>query len=160
MTIDAFRETAGIATTLGIADVALMSGLSPDTLRWYEREGLVPRVSRGSDRRREYSEREAAFVVMLAKLRDTGMPTEDMREFSRLVAGGAQTHGRRLSILERHRDRIAARQEELVAGLAALNEKAEHYRHLIAAGLDCEGAPVTAEVAQLQAQTTTNGLAR
>lgn len=160
MTIDTVPRTAGTATTLGIAEVASMSGLSPDTLRWYEREGLVPRVTRGSDRRRQYSEREAAFVVMLAKLRDTGMPTEDMREFSRLVAGGAETHGRRLAILERHRERIAVRQAELTAALAALDDKAQHYTHLIAAGLDCDGAPVSPEVALLQARTTMKEVTR
>jgi DNA-binding transcriptional MerR regulator len=150
MTVETVRETTGSAPILGIADVALLSGLSADTLRWYEREGLVPRVARGS-------EREAALVIMLARLRDTGMPTEDMREFSRLVTGGAATHGQRLAILERHRARIAARQAQLVAGLAALDDKAEHYRHLIAAGLDCDGAPVSDEIARLQSRTTTNG---
>jgi DNA-binding transcriptional MerR regulator len=157
MTVETVRETTGSAPILGIADVALLSGLSADTLRWYEREGLVPRVARGSDRRRRYSEREAALVIMLTRLRDTGMPTEDMREFSRLVTGGAATHGQRLAILERHRARIAARQAQLVAGLAALDDKAEHYRHLIAAGLDCDGAPVSDEIARLQSRTTTNG---
>jgi DNA-binding transcriptional MerR regulator len=160
MTVTPVRETTRSAPILGIADVASLSGLSADTLRWYEREGLVPRVARGSDRRRRYTEREAALVIMLARLRDTGMPTEDMREFSQLVAAGAETHGRRLAILDRHRDRIADQQAALAAGMAALNDKAEHYRQLIAAGLDCEGAPVSPEVARLQAHTTTNGSTR
>jgi DNA-binding transcriptional MerR regulator len=153
-------ETTVTAPTLGIAAVAALSGLSPDTLRWYEREGLVPRVARGADRRRRYSEREASLVIMLAKLRDTGMPTDEMREFSRLVGGGAATHGQRLAILERHRERIADRQAQLDVGLAALNDKAEHYRNLITAGLDCDGVPVSAEIARLQARTTPNGSAR
>ena len=95
--------------------------------------------------------------MMLAKLRDTGMSTEDMREFSRLVAGGAATHGQRLAILDRHRDRIASRQAELADALNVLDDKAEHYRHLIGAGLDCDGSPVTADVALLQARTSTEG---
>ena len=156
MTIEASRQIDS-TVRLGIADVARMSGLTPETLRWWEREGLVPPVTRGSDRRRRYTEREAAFVVMLARLRATGMPTEDMREFSQLVAAGAETHCRRLAILDRHRDRIAAQQAALAAGLAVLDDKAEHYRQLIAAGLDCDGAPVSPEVARLQAHTTTNG---
>ena len=160
MTIEVGHAPSGSTVLLGIADVAAMSGLTPDTLRWWEREGLVPPVTRGSDRRRQYTEREAAFVVMLTRLRATGMPTEDMREFSQLVAAGAETHGRRLAILDRHRERITAKQAELAAGLAALDQKAEHYRQLIAAGLDCEGAPVSPEVATLQAQTTTDGTHR
>lgn len=108
---------------LGIAEVARLSGLRQDTLRWYEREGPLPAVRRGSDRRRRYTRRDASLVGMLAKLRESGMPTEDMREFSRLVAGGAATHGRRLVILERHRDRIRRRQAELDLHLASLEEK-------------------------------------
>jgi len=145
---------------LGISDVAVASGLSPDTLRWYEREGLLPRVDRGSDGRRRYSEREAALVMMLAKLRDTGMPTEDMRAFSSLVAGGAATHGQRIAILDRHRVRITHRQAELAEALDVLENKADHYRHLIDAGLDCDGVPVSAGVALLQARVTSNGVSQ
>ncbi len=158
MTIDAVREAdAAAPVPLGIRDVASLSGLTQDTLRWYEREGLLPRVTRGGDRRRRYSERDAALVVMLAKLRATGMPTEEMREFSELVSGGAATHGLRLAILERHSERIARRQIELAAGLAALDEKADHYRELIAAGLDCDRRPIGSDLARLQARTTREG---
>lgn len=142
---------------LGIAEVARLSGLTQDTLRWYEREGLLPAVRRGPDRRRQYTRRDAALVEMLAKLRESGMPTEDMREFSRLVADGAATHGRRLAILEGHRDRIRRRQAELDQHLVALDEKVTHYRYLIGAGLDCDGRPVSAEVAALQPLTSTDG---
>ncbi|WZH38186.1 MAG: MerR family transcriptional regulator [Microbacterium enclense] len=126
---------------LGIAEVARLSGLSQDTLRWYEREGLLPAVSRGADRRRRYTRRDAALVEMLARLRDSGMPTDEMRAFSRLVSGGADTHEERLEILERHRDRILRRRAELDQHLASLEEKAAHYRFLISAGLDCDGRP-------------------
>ncbi len=138
------------ATSAGIADVARLSGLSQDTLRWYEKEGLLPQVSRGSDRRRSYTERDVAMVVMLAKLRDSGMPTEEMRKFSQLVTGGAATHGQRLAILERHRTRIHERMKALDDALESLDEKTSHYRRLIAEGLDCDGQPVSADIAALQ----------
>lgn len=140
----------------GIAQVAVLSGLSQHTLRWYEREGLMPRVRRGNDGRRRYGRQEAALVVMLARLRDTGMPTEEMREFSQLVAGGAASHGRRLALLERHRVRIRARMAEFEVGLAALDAKARHYRDLIEAGLDCAGVPVGADVARQQRAATSD----
>jgi len=141
-------------TGRGIAEVSELSGLSPDTLRWYEREGLLPPIERAPDGRRRYSDRTTAMVVMLAKLRATGMPTEEMREFARLLGGGAATHGRRLAILERQRLRIQARMHVLDEGLAALDTKAEHYRGLIEAGLDCDGVPVTPQVAVQQRLTT------
>ncbi|MGC9668452.1 MerR family transcriptional regulator [Planosporangium sp. 12N6] len=129
---------------LGISEVAESTGLSPDTLRWYEREGLFPQVERDSSRRRRYSPRHVGFLRLLVRLRRTGMPTSEMRQFSRLVTGGAATHGRRLALQAAHRERIVARLAELQGDLAALAEKVEHYRHLIEQGLDCDGAPVDA----------------
>ena len=146
--------TTVIESPRGIAEVAALSGLSQDTLRWYEREGLIPPVGRGPDGRRRFGERETALVVMLAKLRATGMPTEDMRAFARMVGEGAASHGRRLALLEAHRRRIEARMDVLHDGLRALADKSEHYRELIAAGLDCDGAPVSPDVARRQAATT------
>jgi DNA-binding transcriptional MerR regulator len=138
----------------GIAEVSDLTGLSQDTLRWYEREGLIPPVPRGPDGRRRFSGRETALVVLLARLRATGMPTDDMRAFALMVGEGAVSHGRRLALLDAHRRRIEARLDVLHDGLRALDDKTAHYRELIAAGLDCDGAPVTAAIAERQSETT------
>jgi DNA-binding transcriptional MerR regulator len=90
---------------LGISEVAESTGFSLDTLRWYEREGLFPQVERDSSRRRRYSPREVSLSRTLARLRRTGMPTREMREFTRLVTEGAATHSQRLALLAAHRDR-------------------------------------------------------
>jgi DNA-binding transcriptional MerR regulator len=123
---------------LGISEVAESTGFSLDTLRWYEREGLFPRVERDSSRRRRYSPRDVALLRMLARLRRTGMPTKEMREFTRLTTEGAATHGQRLARLAAHQERIVARLAELQDDLAVLEEKVEHYRYLIDQGLDCD----------------------
>lgn len=129
---------------LGISEVAEATGLTLDTLRWYEREGLLPRVERDSSRRRRYSPGDLRLLQSLVRLRRTGMPVREMREFTRLVTEGAATHGQRLALLAAHRERIVARMAELADDLAALDEKAGHYRHLIEQGLDCAGNPVGA----------------
>jgi DNA-binding transcriptional MerR regulator len=123
---------------LGISEVAASTGFSLDTLRWYEREGLCPRVERDPSRRRRYSPRDVALLRTLARLRRTGMPTKEMREFTRLSAEGAATHGQRLALLAAHQERIVARLAELQDDLAVLKEKVEHYRYLIEQGLDCD----------------------
>lgn len=123
---------------LGIAEVAESTGFSLDTLRWYEREGLFPRVERDSSQRRRYSPREVALLRTLARLRRTGMPTREMREFTQLVTQGRATHGQRLALLAAHRDRIMARLIELHDDLAVLEAKIEHYQYLIEQGLDCD----------------------
>lgn len=146
--------TGEVEQHLGIAEVSELTGLSQDTLRWYEREGLFPRVARGADRRRRYSQREVGLLQLLMRLRRTGMPTKEMRRFSQLVSGGATTHGQRLALLARHRERILARLAELQADLGALDDKVSYYRWLIEQGLDCDGAPVDANTAVLQRVST------
>lgn len=123
---------------LGISEVAESTGFSLDTLRWYEREGLLPQVERDSSRRRRYSPRDVALLRTLARLRRTGMPTREMREFTRLVTEGAATHDQRLALLAAHQERIVARLAQMQDDLAVLEKKAEHYRYLIEQGLDCD----------------------
>ncbi len=123
--------------------MASLSELSVDTLRWYEKEGIVPRVERGPDGRRRYGGRNRELVLLLAVLRGTGMPTSVMKEFVGLVAEGAASHGRRITLLAETRDLIDQRRAALDAARAAVDAKIEHYEQLILAGLDCDGAPVT-----------------
>ncbi|SEL43106.1 DNA-binding transcriptional regulator, MerR family [Streptacidiphilus jiangxiensis] len=129
--------------------MAETTGLSVDTLRWYEREGLFPRVERDPNRRRRYTARHVRLLQMLVRLRRTGMPTKEVRQFSRLLGEGPSTHPERLAMLAAHRDRIVAQLAELQGDLAVLDEKVALYRQLIAQGLDCNGAPSTVTDADL-----------
>lgn len=133
------RTIGSEASGIGIAEMSSCSGLSQDTLRWYEREGLIPNVPRATDRRRIFTPRMIAFVQLLARLRATGMPTADMRTFVTLVEGGSSTHQDRIELLSSHRARIAERQTLLAEASNALEAKIAHYRDLIERGLDCDG---------------------
>ncbi|MDZ7910653.1 MAG: MerR family transcriptional regulator [Rhodococcus sp. (in: high G+C Gram-positive bacteria)] len=66
---------------IGIAEMAESSGLTQDTLRWYEREGLIPEIPRTAMGRRAFNPRLVALVKLLVRLRATGLPTADMRRF-------------------------------------------------------------------------------
>lgn len=145
---------------LGITEMARESGLSEDALRWYEREGILPPVPRDAGGRRRYGERQRGILRLVLALREAGMSTADMRDFVALLGQGARTHGRRLAILEATRAELAARRARLDAADAALAAKAGHYAELIAAGRDCEGAPVpTADRAQQAAGQDLRGTA-
>lgn len=138
------------AGQFGISEMANLAGLSKDTLRWYEREGMLPDVPRGPTGYRTYTGRVASLVILLSRLRATGMPTADMRLFAQLVGQGAASHGRRVAVLEAHRVRIAEQQQRLAEASEALEGKLAHYEHLIAHGLDCDGAPIDIDTRTLQ----------
>ena len=122
---------------LSISEVSGRTGLTRDTLRWYESEGLIPAVPRNSAGVRRYDEATVRMIDLLMRLRRTGMSVAHMRDFVTMVEQGARTHGRRMRLLEDHREEIESRMRELIDDLAAVDAKIDHYRHLIDAGLDC-----------------------
>ncbi|MFC4604376.1 MerR family transcriptional regulator [Rhodococcus kronopolitis] len=132
-----------MTTALGIAEVSEATGLTRDTLRWYEREGLIPRVERGSDGRRRYDDASLRMIQLIVRLRRTGMPVAEIRRFLEYYEEGAASHGRRMALLLAHRERVLAQLDQLHQDLGAIDDKVEHYRGLIDRGLDCENAPIT-----------------
>ena len=123
---------------LGIRQVSEETGLSIDTLRWYEREGLIPLVERSADGRRRYPPAAVRFIRLVQALRRTGMPVADVREFVQLGGGTLDVHPVRLGLLERQTAAIEQRLAELTEDLAVVRAKMADYRRLIALGLDCE----------------------
>ncbi|MDR2279970.1 MAG: MerR family transcriptional regulator [Gordonia sp. (in: high G+C Gram-positive bacteria)] len=128
---------------MSIADVAARTGLSRDTLRWYEAEGLIPAVPRTSAGVRRYDDASIRMIDLLVRLRRTGMSVAHMRDFVTMVDQGARTHGRRMRLLEDHREEIESRIRELIDDLESVDDKIAHYRRLIDAGLDCGEQPIT-----------------
>jgi DNA-binding transcriptional MerR regulator len=101
--------------------------LSIDTLRYYERIGLVDPPARDSGGRRSYSEEDLGWLAFVTRLRTTGMPIRMMREFAQLRHLGDLTAGRRKQILVEHRGDVRARIAELQTCLEVLDYKIDHY---------------------------------
>lgn len=139
------------APYLGIREVSDATGLSVDTLRWYERSGLLPEVVRTPDGRRRYSPAALRFVRLVQALRRTGMPVAQVREFVQAGGGELVHHPVRLGVLEQHAAAVEERLAEAAQDLALVRAKIADYRRLMACGLDCEDAsadgPTWAEVA-------------
>ncbi|WP_326556813.1 MerR family transcriptional regulator [Micromonospora sp. NBC_01796] len=121
-------------TTLTVSEAADRVGLTAYTLRWYEQEGLVAPVGRDSAGRRRYTGGDVDWLMLLTRLRRTGMPVRDMRRYAELARQGDQTLGARRELFEAHRDRVLARMAELEQDLAVLNFKIEVYGQLERAG--------------------------
>jgi DNA-binding transcriptional MerR regulator len=113
--------------TYAIAEAAHQSGLSIDTLRYYERIELIDPPARDSGGRRAYSDEDLAWLAFLTKLRTTGMPIRLMREYAKLRHLGIGTSGRRRQILVEHRTDVLTRITELQGCLEVLNWKISNY---------------------------------
>ena len=111
-----------------ISDFSIRSGLSSDTLRYYERIGLLPRTARDSGGRRSYGADDLAWARFLSKLQAMDMPIRERLAYSRLRSEGDATLAVRRAMLEAHRAALVARQDELHGLIAALDAKITHYR--------------------------------
>jgi DNA-binding transcriptional MerR regulator len=113
--------------TYSIAQAAARSGLSIDTLRYYERIGLVEPPARDSGGRRDYSDEDLGWLAFLTRLRTTGMPIRMMREYAQLRHRGVGTSARRRQILVEHRAGVRDRIAELQSCLEVLDYKITNY---------------------------------
>ncbi|MFE8945603.1 MerR family transcriptional regulator [Streptomyces sp. NPDC003233] len=126
--------------SLTIAQVAERTGLSQDTLRYYEKAGLIERVGRTTGNQRRYRTADLAWLEFLLRLRGTGMPISDMQRYARLRAEGDATVADRLAMLREHRADLAERMRALRRNASALDDKIAHYE-----GLLHDGRPGTDE---------------
>ncbi|TDB76084.1 MerR family transcriptional regulator [Micromonospora sp. KC723] len=113
---------------LSVGEAAARVGLTTYTLRWYEQEGLVAPVGRDSAGRRRYSDADLDWLVLLTRLRRTGMPVRDMRRYAELARLGERTLGARRALFEAHRVRVLTRMAELEEDLKVLDYKIDIYR--------------------------------
>jgi DNA-binding transcriptional MerR regulator len=112
--------------------VADRVGLSQDTVRWYERIGLLDRIPRGGDGRRRFGESDLEWLTLLTHLRATGMPVAQMLRYAELVRSGSGEIDR-LRLLEQHRERMNHLRAELDACRELLDTKISIYRSRVAA---------------------------
>jgi len=110
-----------------IAEVSEKYGLSVDTLRYYERVGLIPPVRRNGGGIRDYDELDLKRVDFIKCMRGAGLPVEVLIEYMGLVQQGDKTVEARKEILVEQRDLVAARLAEMQKTLDRLNYKIEVY---------------------------------
>ncbi len=108
-----------------IAEVSEKYGISTDTLRYYERVGLIPPVPRNGSGIRDYGENEAKRIEFVKCMRNAGLPIEVLIEYFDLVQLGDATLATRKALLTEQRDLLLARIAELQATLDLLNYKIE-----------------------------------
>jgi DNA-binding transcriptional MerR regulator len=121
------ERIADRAGTSTIAEAAVKVGLSAYTLRWYEQQGLIDPVGRDSAGRRRYTAADVDWLLLLTRLRRTGMPVRDMRRYADLARADRDTTTARRELLQSHRERVRARVAELEEDLRILDHKIDTY---------------------------------
>ena len=119
---------------LSISEASRATGVSAHTLRYYERAGLMlDSVDRAESTHRRYSERDIDWVVLLTRMRGTGMPIRLIRRYAELVRAGDGNEEERLALLEEHRRGVLRQLEEVASNLEAIDNKIRIYRERIGA---------------------------
>ncbi|MEP7288218.1 MAG: MerR family transcriptional regulator [Chloroflexota bacterium] len=115
-------------TEFSIHQIAERVGLSVDTLRYYERIGLLEPIRRLPNGHRRYQRRDIDWLELVINLRATGMPLAQIQQFAALRRQGDETAAERLRILERHEQLLEQQIQELQGHLSALQAKITHKR--------------------------------
>jgi DNA-binding transcriptional MerR regulator len=116
-----------VISTLSPAEMAQECGVSVDTLRYYEREGLLTGIGRTEGGQRRYTPDDVAWVRILRCLRVTALPVREMRRFAELVRAGDASIPERVRLLTEHRANVVRRIEELQDALLMIDHKLDVY---------------------------------
>lgn len=114
-----------------IAEVSEQSGLSSDTLRYYERIGLIPPVHRNDGGIRDYSELDIRRVEFIKCMRSAGLPIDVLIDYFELVQQGEETIESRKEILIAQREQLLTRMADMQKTVDLLNYKINVYENVV-----------------------------
>lgn len=117
-----------------IKEVSRQYHISHDTLRYYERIGMIPTVTRTSGGIRNYQEEDLRWVELAICMRSAGLPVEAMIEYVKLYQEGDATIPARLQLLIEQRELLLEQRQQIDATLNRLNYKISRYEEAAKTG--------------------------
>ena len=117
-----------------IKEVSEKYGISGDTLRYYEKIGMIPPVTRTPGGIRNYTETDLSWIELVLCMRNAGLPIEAIIEYVRLYRMGDSTFAARLSLLRNQRTALIAQKERIDEMLSRLNYKIARYEVAVETG--------------------------
>lgn len=123
-------------TTYSISEVAKKLNLTSYTLRYYDKEGLMPFVERTSSGIRMFKESDIDFLKIIQCLKSTGMPIKDIKEFIQWCSDGDSTLEQRYSMFLERKASVEAQLEELRKTMEVIEHKCTYYKTAIDAGTE------------------------
>lgn len=114
-----------------IHEVCDRTGLTAHTLRYYEKEKLLPSVGRTAGGFRQYTDEDMESLTMICCLKNTGMSLQDIARFMELTREGDQTLRQRCELLQQHRERVIERVAEMQRHLEKVNCKYDFFSRML-----------------------------
>ena len=117
-----------------VGEIAKKIGVAPSTLRYYDKEGLLPFVERSGSGIRMFKDSDLEWLAVIECLKKTGMPIKEIKKFIDWCMEGDSTIEKRLELIDRQRDAVLREQEQLKKTLETLNYKHWYYETAKKAG--------------------------
>lgn len=117
-----------------IKEVSEQYQVSQDTLRYYERVGIIPQVTRTAGGIRDYQEQDISWVQNAICMRAAGLPVEALIEYVKLFQEGDSTIPARLKLLSKQRKSLLAQREKMDETLKTLDYKISRYEQAVRTG--------------------------
>ncbi|WP_309123328.1 MerR family transcriptional regulator [Paenibacillus sp.] len=112
-----------------IQEVANQFNLSIHTLRYYDKEGLMPFIGRDKSGNRVFTDSDLNWVAMICCLKDTGMSIKEMKLYAELCVRGMQSIEERKEMLVAHRKQVLQQVEDLKKHIELIDSKIEVYEN-------------------------------
>lgn len=113
-----------------IKQISEITKLTPHTLRYYEKEGLLPNLSRTSSNIRQYTSKDLCWLELVCCLKNSGMPLSKIKEFMNLCIAGDDFIENRKVLLENHKKYIENQICELNNNLCIIEHKIANYKDI------------------------------
>lgn len=117
-----------------IKEVSEKYDISADTLRYYERIGMIPEVTRNANGIRNYQKSDLGWVELAICMRSAGLPVEALIEYVKLFQKGDSTFAARLQLLQEQREKLEEQKAQLQAAMDKLDYKISRYEKAVETG--------------------------
>lgn len=122
--------------TYTIAKAAKKTGISAHTLRFYDKEGLLPFVKRDANGNREFTEEDFEWLSFILCLKNTGMPIKNIKNYIKLSLGGDSTLEKRLQVFRQQKIAVEKKAAELEEYKKKIDYKIWYYETAVKAGTE------------------------
>ena len=118
-----------------IKEVSEKYNISSDTLRYYERIGMIPEVTRTAGGIRDYQESDLSWVELVICMRKAGVSVESLIEYVKMCMQGDTTFSARLHLLQEEKEKLEEQRSQLETAMKRLDYKISRYQKAVETGV-------------------------